>query len=102
MGIDFNKLRTMNDYRDRVDSGEDIFDSIDDIYLNIFIKDMAMISAPTEDLPGSFHAIVNGLREKDRVTKIDILRRYFIQHENTVFDLCTNTLTVGDTLYTLI
>lgn len=102
MGIDFNKLRTMNDYRDRVDSGEDIFDSVDDIYLNIFIKDMAMISAPTEDFIGSYHSIVNGLREKDRVIKIDILRRYFIQHENAVFDLCTNTLTLGDTLYTLI
>ena len=102
MGIDFNKLRTMNVYRYRVDSGEDIFDSIDDIYLNIFIKDMAMRSAPTEDFTGSFHDIVNGLREKDRVIKIDILRRYFIQHENAVFDLCTNTLTIGDTLYTLI
>ena len=102
MGIDFNKLRAMNDYRERVDSGEDIFNDIDDVYLNNFIKDMAMISAPTEDFTGSFHDIVNGLLEKDRVIKIDILRKYFIQHENAVFDLCTNTLTIGDTLYTLI
>ena len=102
MGIDFNKLRTMNDYRERVDGGEDIFEEIEDVYLNNFIKDMALISAPTEDFTGSFHDIVNWLREKDRVIKIDILRKYFIQHENAVFDLCTNTLTIGDTLYTLI
>ena len=102
MGIDFIKLRAMNDYRKRVENGEDIFEEIEDVYLNNFIKDMAMKSAPTEDFTGSFHDIVNGLREKDRVIKIDILRRYFIQQENTVFDLCTNTLTIGDTLYTLI
>lgn len=102
MGIDFNKLRAMNEYRDRVDGGEDIFEEIEDVYLNNFIKDMALISAPTEDFIGSFHDIVNELREKDRVIKIDILRKYFIQHENAVFDLCTNTLTIGDTLYTLI
>lgn len=101
MGIDFNKLMTMNDYRERVNDGEDIFEEIEDVYLNNFIKDMAMVSAPTEDFTGSFHDIVNGLREKDRVIKIDILRRYFIQHENAVFDLCTNTLTIGDKLYTL-
>ena len=102
MGIDFNKLRAMNDYRERVNCGEDIFEEIEDVYLNNFIKDMAMVSAPTEDFTGSFHDIVNGLCEKDRVIRIDILRRYFIQHENAVFDLCTNTLTIGDTLYTLI
>lgn len=102
MGIDFNKLRAMNDYRERVNGGEDIFGEIEDVYLNNFIKDMALISAPTEDFTGNFHDIVNGLREKDRVIKIDILRKYFIQHENAVFDLCTNTLTIGDTLYTLI
>lgn len=102
MGIDFNKLRAMNDYRERVNGGEDIFEEIEDVYLNNFIKDMALISAPTEDFTGSFRDIVNGLREKDRVIKIDILRKYFIQHENAVFDLCTNTLTIGDTLYTLI
>lgn len=85
IGIDFNKLRIMNDYHERVDGGEDIFEEIEDVYLNNFIKDMALISAPTEDFTGGFRDIVDGLREKTGLLKLT----FYVDTSYSMRTLCS-------------
>lgn len=86
--IDFNKLRLSQEYKRRVENGEDIFDSIDEFYINMFILDLSAEVITGHYFVEDYHHLKDGLRSLDKSQKVDICRRYFIKHQKPYFDKC--------------
>lgn len=84
--IDFNKLKLSQEYKRRVENGEDIFDSIDESYINMFILDLSAEIITGHYFVEDYHHLKDGLRSLDKSKKIDICRRYFIKHQKPYFD----------------
>lgn len=84
--IDFAKLKKSQEYKRQVENGEDIFDSIDEFYVNMFILDLSAEIITGHYFVEDYHHLKDGLRALDKSAKVDICKRYFIRHQKPYFD----------------
>lgn len=81
----------------RVESGEDVFSSIQDRYLESFLKTIVRETVDNADhFVTYYHAVVTWMLKQNRETKEFICREYFLNQSKIRYALNFGVVIVGD------
>lgn len=98
--MSFEYCIEMSKLKRRATNGEDIFGSVQDVYLNSFLKGIAMEAVDDcEHFVTYYHTVMGWMMQQTRDTKEFVCREYFINKAKVQYVSNFEMLIVGDKQY---